>query len=74
MRSISRAIGLIVVSPTEPSAVNSVCVSDRLLYSASSPRTADILRGAGIDAYQLDMSGTEKAEGDVTCCGVIFHA
>lgn len=65
---------MLVVDPTEPFAANSVRVGNRLLYSASFPRTADILRRAGIDVRPLDMSETEKAEGGVTCCSVIFDA
>lgn len=62
----------IAVDPAEPFAANSVWVGNRLLYSASFPRTADLLRRAGIDVHPLDMSETEKAEGGVTCCSVIF--
>lgn len=63
---------LLAVDPAEPFAANAVWVGDRLLYSASFPRTADRLRQAGIEVHALDMSETEKAEGGVTCCSVIF--
>lgn len=63
---------LLAVDPVEPFAANAVWVGDRLLYSASFPRTADRLRQAGIEVHALDMSETEKAEGGVTCCSVIF--
>jgi dimethylargininase len=63
---------LLAVDPAEPFAANAVWVGDRLLYSASFPRTADRLRQAGIEVRALDMSETEKAEGGVTCCSVIF--
>ena len=64
----------VAVDPTEPFAANSVWVGNQLLYSASFPRTADVLRRAGVDVHSLDMSETEKAEGGVTCCSVIFEA
>lgn len=64
----------IVVHPDEPSAANAVMVGSRLLYSASFPRTADLLRQAGIDVHTVEMSETEKAEGAMTCCSVIFEA
>jgi dimethylargininase len=51
-----------------------VWVGNRLLYSAAFPRTADILRRAGVDVHLVDMSETAKAEGGVTCCSVIFDA
>ena len=64
----------IAVDPTEPFAANAVWVGNRLLYSAAFPRTADILRRAGLDVHLVDMSETAKAEGGVTCCSVIFDA
>ncbi len=57
----------------EPFGANSVLVGDRVLYPASFPRTANALRLAGVDVQLLDMSETEKAEGGVTCCSVIFE-
>ena len=62
------------VDPDEPFAANAVWIGDRVLYSASFPRTAELLRNAAIDVDVLDMSETEKAEGGVTCCSVIFEA
>lgn len=64
----------IAVHPDEPFAANTVRVGDRLLYSASFPRTAEQLRQEGIDVHSMDMSETEKAEGAMTCCSVIFDA
>lgn len=63
----------IEVDSREPFAANSVWLGDRLVYAASYPRTATILRHAGIDVRIVDMSETEKAEGGVTCCSVIFE-
>ena len=63
---------ILTVHPDEPFAANAVWVGERVLYSASFPRTAQLLRDAGIDVHLVDMSETEKAEGGVTCCSVIF--
>ncbi|MEO7013782.1 MAG: arginine deiminase family protein [Dokdonella sp.] len=63
----------ISVDPGEPFAANAVWLGDRVLYSASFLRTAERLRNAGVDVRVLDMSETEKAEGGVTCCSVIFE-
>lgn len=64
----------VAVDPSEPFAANSLLVGNRLLYSAAFPRTAEVLRRAGVHVDSLDMSETEKAEGGVTCCSVIFDA
>lgn len=63
----------IAVDPSEPFAANAVWIGDRVMYSASFPRTAQLLRDAGVDVRLVDMSETEKAEGGVTCCSVIFE-
>lgn len=62
----------IAVDPGEPFAANAVWTGDRLLYSASFPRTAARLRQAGIDVRAVDMTETEKAEGGVSCCSVLL--
>ena len=62
----------IIVDPSEPFAANAAWVGGRVVYSTSFPRTAKLLRDAGIDVLPVDMSETEKAEGGVTCCSVIF--
>lgn len=62
------------VDPSEPHAANAVLVGGVVIHPASCPRTADALRGAGIDVRNVDMSETEKAEGGVTCCSVILDA
>lgn len=64
----------LVVDQAEPFAANAILAGATLLYSASFPRTADRLRRAGIDVRLVDMSETEKAEGAMTCCSVIFEA
>lgn len=65
---------VLVVDPGEAFAANSVWLGDRLVCSASFPRTAGLLRRAGIDVRLVDMTETEKAEGGVTCCSVILDA
>jgi len=37
-------------------------------------RTADLLRGLGIDVRTLDLSEFAKAEGGVTCLSILFRA
>ena len=62
------------IEPLEPHAANALPVGDLVIYPASCPRTAERLRDLGIDIVSVDMSETEKAEGGVTCCSVVFDA
>lgn len=62
------------VDGAEPLAANALCIGGTVIYPRSHPRTADALRRAGIDLRIVDMSETEKAEGGVTCCSLIFAA
>ena len=62
------------VDPAEPHAGNAVRVGDALVYPQSFPRTHERLDRLGLDVRAVDMSETEKAEGGVTCCSLIFDA
>lgn len=62
----------VAVDPTEPNAANTLKIGDRLIMSASWPRTAARLRHADIDVHAVEMSEMEKAEGGVTCCSLIL--
>lgn len=62
----------IEVDETEPSGANAVWIGSDVIYSASHPRTADALRRLGIRVHTVEMSETEKAEGGVTCCSLLF--
>lgn len=64
----------IEVDAAEPQAANALLVGPTVIYPASCPRTAARLRASGIDVRCIDMSETEKAEGGVTCCSVVFAA
>jgi dimethylargininase len=61
----------IACDPAEPDAANALRIGDRVLLSASWPRTAERLRQAGIDVRTVPMSEMEKAEGAVTCCSLV---
>ena len=62
------------VDPTEPHGANALLVDGRLIYPASCPRTRARLQGRGVEVLTVDMSETEKAEGGVTCCSLIFRS
>jgi dimethylargininase len=62
----------IEVHPDEPSAANAVRVGDRIIYSASFPRTLERLQRRGLHVATVDASEVAKAEGALTCCSLIF--
>jgi len=62
------------IDAAEPHGADALRVGGTLIYPASCPRTADSLRKLGIDVRSVDMSETEKAEGGLTCCSVVFDA
>lgn len=61
------------VDPTEPHGANAVLIDHSVIYPESFPRTRERLRGRGLKVVSVDMSETEKAEGGVTCCSLIFR-
>jgi len=65
---------LLETHPDEPQAANVVRISDSLLVDASAPRTIEMLekRGERVVAVHVDEFG--KAEGAISCKGVIFEA
>ncbi|HET7921823.1 MAG TPA: arginine deiminase family protein [Gammaproteobacteria bacterium] len=62
------------VDAAEPHAANALLLGNRLIYPASCPRTGAQLIEQGIGILSVDMSETEKAEGGVTCCSLIFDS
>ena len=67
-------VDLIEVDMSEPPAANAVRIGDALIYPTSFPRTQARLEQRGLNLHAVDMSETEKAEGGVTCCSLIFKA
>lgn len=62
------------VDAGEPHAANTLRIGATVLCSASCPRTAEALQRAGLAVRVVDMSETEKAEGALTCCSLVFAA
>lgn len=62
------------VSHTEPHAANALLINDTVIYPSSCPHTGAELVRHGIHVLEVDMSETEKAEGGVTCCSLVFDA
>lgn len=67
-------LDFIETDPAEPPAGNAVKVGAELIYPVSFPRTRARLERAGFTVHAVDMSETEKAEGGVTCCSILFEA
>lgn len=61
------------VAPSEPHAANALLIDDTVIYPKSCPATGARLVQRGIEVVSVDMSETEKAEGGVTCCSLIFE-
>jgi dimethylargininase len=73
-KSAFAGVDFIEVDPAEPFAANAVLVGGAVVYPASYPRTRARLEQRGLDVRVVDMSETEKAEGGVTCCSLLFEA
>jgi dimethylargininase len=65
---------LVEVDPEEPAAANALRLADRIMVSASFPRTADRLRRRGLRLEIVEASEVAKAEGAVTCCSLIVDS
>ena len=63
----------VAVDPGERPAANALRVGDRLLMSASYPRTRQLLETRGYAVDTIEFDEMEKAEAGVTCCSVIFE-
>ena len=57
----------------EPWGANTLAVNGIVLATASSPRTADMLRSRGLNVHQLNISELQKAEAGLTCLSVCFR-
>ncbi len=67
-------LAFIECDPAEPPGANAVLVGEAVIYPASFPRTLARLERHGLRPHLVDMSETEKAEGGVTCCSILFQA
>jgi dimethylargininase len=67
------AFDRIDVHPDEPSGANALRIGDRVIYSATFPRTLERLHRRGLRVATVDASELAKAEGAVTCCSLIFE-
>jgi dimethylargininase len=62
----------IEVDEAEPAGANALLIGEDVVYPASHPRTAEVLRRHGIRVHAVEISETQKAEGGVTCCSLLI--
>lgn len=67
-----RDADIVQVDPAEVHAANALWLPGGVIYPRSFPRTRERLAARRVPVVSVDMSETEKAEGGVTCCSVIF--
>lgn len=68
------AMQIVEVDPSEPHAANALWLGAMTIYPASWPLTGGRIERTGVRLMRVDMSETEKAEGGVTCCSLLFDA
>ena len=70
-----RLFGLdwIDVHPAEPHAANALAINDAIVFPASFPQTAALIREKGFRVELLDISELQKAESGLTCSSLLFE-
>lgn len=66
-----RGIEVVEAHPDEPFGANVLALDDRVLASASHPRTNEGLARLGYQVEALELDELEKAEAGVTCLGIL---
>lgn len=69
-----QGFSLVDVDEREPSAANALRLVDRIILSASFPRTAERVARAGLHTQLVEATEVAKAEGAVTCCSLIIDS
>jgi dimethylargininase len=67
-----RPLEIIEVDAREPYGANALLVGDQVVCSSSYPRTHERLMKRGLSVRLLEYSELNKAEGELTCCSLIF--
>ncbi|MHA2027152.1 MAG: dimethylarginine dimethylaminohydrolase family protein [Candidatus Thorarchaeota archaeon] len=62
----------IILPPEESHSANTLTIGDIVIMSVRHDTTARMVREAGFDVVQLNMSEFEKCDGALTCLSVIF--
>lgn len=62
----------IVLPPEETHSANTLTIGDVVIMSARHTISSQLVKEAGFDVIQLDMSEFEKCDGALTCLSIIF--
>jgi dimethylargininase len=62
------------VDPAEPHAGNALAIKDTIVFPASFPRTAVVMKARGFHPELLDIAELQKAESGLTCSSLLFEA
>jgi len=62
----------ITVHPSEPYGANALFLENATVYSTEFPKTRRKLIAEGFNIISIDISELAKAEGEITCCSLIF--
>ena len=65
---------LIDVAESEPGAANALRIGETVVMPDAYPATAGLLRRAGFQVVELEMTELMKAESGVTCSSLVFRA
>jgi len=62
----------IILPEEESHSANSLTIGDTVILSARHNKTSILVKEAGFNVFQLDMSEFEKCDGALTCLSIIF--
>jgi dimethylargininase len=62
----------IFLPAVESHSANTLSIGDTVIMSSRHRETSGLVREAGFDVIQLDMSEFEKCDGALTCLSIIF--
>ncbi len=69
---VLRGLKLLVVPDNEAYAANTLTIDDTVMMPAHRPRSAALVKMAGFDVIEIDVSEFEKCQGALTCLSLIF--
>ncbi len=61
------------VHPAEPHAGNALQIGETVVFPASFPRTAELIKEKGFNLQKIDISELQKAESGLTCSSLLFE-
>lgn len=65
-------VEVVTAEPSEPYGANVLSLQEGVVCSTSFPRTIQMLRDQGLQVHTVDISELAKAEGNISCCCIVF--